>query len=254
MLLVVGSEGKGLSRLVTETCDAVVSIPISSATESLNAGIAVSVALYEISRLRASAPGKVNLRPLRASRLRRSELTTGSAIVSVVGVDHGASSRRWRSTSSMYELSASARGTSRPSFLRHVPAVVEQLVEDLGRLELAAQVLRDGADDRLEDAAPATRGPPSPRRRPSCRSVARVGVEVVEQAPGLVLAGVEPGEPQQPARVVAGIDDLGLDAHLGARVIGLDREFLDVEAEVVQAFDALVDAPALGLVELLAAR
>ena len=53
VLLVVGSEGKGLSRLVTETCDAVVSIPISSATESLNAGIAVSVALYEVSKRRA---------------------------------------------------------------------------------------------------------------------------------------------------------------------------------------------------------
>jgi 23S rRNA (guanosine2251-2'-O)-methyltransferase len=55
VLLVVGSEGKGLSRLVTETCDAVVSIPISAATESLNAGIAVSVALYEISKRRAAA-------------------------------------------------------------------------------------------------------------------------------------------------------------------------------------------------------
>ncbi|HEX4057771.1 MAG TPA: 23S rRNA (guanosine(2251)-2'-O)-methyltransferase RlmB [Galbitalea sp.] len=54
ILLVVGSEGKGLSRLVTETCDAVVSIPISASTESLNAGIAVSVALYEIARRRAN--------------------------------------------------------------------------------------------------------------------------------------------------------------------------------------------------------
>ncbi|MCU1471711.1 MAG: rlmB [Glaciihabitans sp.] len=54
VLLVVGSEGKGLSRLVTETCDAVVSIPISAATESLNAGIAVSVALYEIAKRRAA--------------------------------------------------------------------------------------------------------------------------------------------------------------------------------------------------------
>lgn len=53
IVLVVGSEGKGLSRLVTETCDAVVSIPIESSTESLNAGIAVSVALYEVSKLRA---------------------------------------------------------------------------------------------------------------------------------------------------------------------------------------------------------
>jgi 23S rRNA (guanosine2251-2'-O)-methyltransferase len=55
VVVVVGSEGKGLSRLVTETCDAVVSIPISASTESLNAGIAASVTLYEISKLRAAA-------------------------------------------------------------------------------------------------------------------------------------------------------------------------------------------------------
>ncbi len=53
LVLVIGSEGKGLSRLVTEHCDAVVSIPISSAAESLNAGIAASVALYEVAKLRA---------------------------------------------------------------------------------------------------------------------------------------------------------------------------------------------------------
>jgi 23S rRNA (guanosine2251-2'-O)-methyltransferase len=53
VLIVVGSEGKGLSRLVTENCDAIVSIPISAATESLNAGIAAGVTLYEISRLRS---------------------------------------------------------------------------------------------------------------------------------------------------------------------------------------------------------
>lgn len=53
VLVVVGSEGKGLSRLVTENCDAIVSIPISSGTESLNAGIAASVAMYQIATLRA---------------------------------------------------------------------------------------------------------------------------------------------------------------------------------------------------------
>ncbi|MCI2959599.1 23S rRNA (guanosine(2251)-2'-O)-methyltransferase RlmB [Agromyces atrinae] len=53
IVVVVGSEGKGLSRLVTETCDAVVSIPIES-VESLNAGIAASVTLYEIAKLRAA--------------------------------------------------------------------------------------------------------------------------------------------------------------------------------------------------------
>ncbi|QKJ18820.1 23S rRNA (guanosine(2251)-2'-O)-methyltransferase RlmB [Microbacterium hominis] len=53
VVIVVGSEGKGLSRLVTETCDQIVSIPISAATESLNAGIAASVALYQVATLRA---------------------------------------------------------------------------------------------------------------------------------------------------------------------------------------------------------
>jgi len=53
VVIVIGSEGKGLSRLVTETCDQIVSIPISAATESLNAGIAASVALYQVSTVRA---------------------------------------------------------------------------------------------------------------------------------------------------------------------------------------------------------
>ncbi|WP_071044457.1 23S rRNA (guanosine(2251)-2'-O)-methyltransferase RlmB [Microbacterium luteum] len=54
VVIVVGSEGKGLSRLVTETCDQIVSIPISAATESLNAGIAASVALYQVATARAA--------------------------------------------------------------------------------------------------------------------------------------------------------------------------------------------------------
>ncbi|OUE22718.1 putative TrmH family tRNA/rRNA methyltransferase [Clavibacter michiganensis] len=58
IVVVVGSEGKGLSRLVTETCDTVVSIPIGASTESLNAGIAASVTLYEIGKLRAAARRK----------------------------------------------------------------------------------------------------------------------------------------------------------------------------------------------------
>jgi 23S rRNA (guanosine2251-2'-O)-methyltransferase len=53
LVLVIGSEGKGLSRLVQENCDAILSIPITSHTESLNAGIAASVALYEVASRRA---------------------------------------------------------------------------------------------------------------------------------------------------------------------------------------------------------
>lgn len=52
LVLVVGSEGEGLSRLVREHCDVLVSIPIASAVESLNAGVAAGIALYEISRRR----------------------------------------------------------------------------------------------------------------------------------------------------------------------------------------------------------
>ena len=52
LVVVVGSEGKGLSRLVREHCDQIVSIPMGSSVESLNAGVAAGVTLYEIARLR----------------------------------------------------------------------------------------------------------------------------------------------------------------------------------------------------------
>ncbi len=52
LVVVVGSEGNGLSRLVTETCDQLVSIPMANQLESLNAGVAASVALYAISESR----------------------------------------------------------------------------------------------------------------------------------------------------------------------------------------------------------
>ena len=55
LVLVVGSEGKGLSRLVEQTCDVTVRIPIAAATESLNAGVATSIALYEVARQRSKA-------------------------------------------------------------------------------------------------------------------------------------------------------------------------------------------------------
>ncbi len=52
LVLVIGSEGKGLSRLISETCDVRVSIPMASSLESLNAGVAGGIALYEIARRR----------------------------------------------------------------------------------------------------------------------------------------------------------------------------------------------------------
>ncbi|MBC7631094.1 23S rRNA (guanosine(2251)-2'-O)-methyltransferase RlmB [Aeromicrobium sp.] len=53
LVVVIGSEGKGLSRLVGETCDELVSIPMSTGLESLNAGVAAGIALYAIARARA---------------------------------------------------------------------------------------------------------------------------------------------------------------------------------------------------------
>jgi 23S rRNA (guanosine2251-2'-O)-methyltransferase len=55
LVVVVGSEGRGMSRLVSETCDLRVSIPMQSAIESLNASVAAAVALAEIARRRSGA-------------------------------------------------------------------------------------------------------------------------------------------------------------------------------------------------------
>lgn len=52
VVLVIGSEGDGLARLVRENCDLLARIPISSEVESLNASVAASIALYELSRAR----------------------------------------------------------------------------------------------------------------------------------------------------------------------------------------------------------
>ena len=55
VVIVVGSEGKGLSRLVRETCDVLVSVPTASWVESLNASVAAGVVLSEFSRQRRAA-------------------------------------------------------------------------------------------------------------------------------------------------------------------------------------------------------
>ena len=52
VVIVVGSEGKGMSRLVRETCDSVMSIPMVGWVESLNASVAAGVVLSEFARQR----------------------------------------------------------------------------------------------------------------------------------------------------------------------------------------------------------
>lgn len=53
MALVIGSEGKGLGRLIKEKCDFIVSLPMKGSINSLNASVAAGVLMYEVSRQRA---------------------------------------------------------------------------------------------------------------------------------------------------------------------------------------------------------
>ncbi len=54
--LVVGAEGRGLGALVSKTCDVVVSIPMTAATESLNASVAAGIALHWVAHRRGQRP------------------------------------------------------------------------------------------------------------------------------------------------------------------------------------------------------
>jgi 23S rRNA (guanosine2251-2'-O)-methyltransferase len=49
LAIVLGAEGQGLRQLTEKTCDILAKIPISNKMESLNASIALAVALYELS-------------------------------------------------------------------------------------------------------------------------------------------------------------------------------------------------------------
>ena len=48
--IVIGNEGEGMSRLVKEKCDYIISIPMIGHVESLNASVSASLLMYEILR------------------------------------------------------------------------------------------------------------------------------------------------------------------------------------------------------------
>ncbi|WEV67530.1 23S rRNA (guanosine(2251)-2'-O)-methyltransferase RlmB [Bifidobacterium sp. ESL0769] len=60
LVVVLGSEGKGLSRLVREACDSIAGIPISSEVESLNASVAAGISLYAVACARSKAGEKAD--------------------------------------------------------------------------------------------------------------------------------------------------------------------------------------------------
>lgn len=55
VVIVIGSEGKGISRLVSETCDVLMSIPMTGWVDSLNASVAAGSVLSEFARQRRVA-------------------------------------------------------------------------------------------------------------------------------------------------------------------------------------------------------
>lgn len=57
LYVIVGSEGKGLSRLVRERCDLILSIPMKSDVESLNASVATAIVMHQIWASRQSDLG-----------------------------------------------------------------------------------------------------------------------------------------------------------------------------------------------------
>jgi len=52
LALVIGSEGRGMSRLMKETCDLLVRLPMAGRVASLNASVAAALLMYEVLRRR----------------------------------------------------------------------------------------------------------------------------------------------------------------------------------------------------------
>ena len=56
--MVIGAEGFGISRLIKEKCDFIVSLPMCGKISSLNASVAAGILMYEVTRQRRHIPAK----------------------------------------------------------------------------------------------------------------------------------------------------------------------------------------------------
>ena len=142
--------------------------------------------------------------------------------------------------------------------LGHVPAVLEDLVEDLRRGQPAAQALGDRGDDRVVHLFQPAVGRHHLRDRVALLLL-QPGAEtrhVVEQPARLVLARVDPGPQEQLPGVVTGFRDPGPQPQL-VPLPGADQlDLLGVEAELVEPVQALGDPVTLllGAQDLLAGQ
>ncbi len=127
-----------------------------------------------------------------------------------------------------------------PGLLGHVPPVLQQLMEDLGRLEPVEQLGRDRLHDRLEpEVEPAHGGDVlGDRSRRGSLQLGTESLDVVQHPSRLVLAGHEPGEAGEALGVVSVLDHLGHVSQAGAVVGGDDLHLLDVESELVQPIES----------------
>ena len=121
--------------------------------------------------------------------------------------------------------------------------MLHHLVEHFCGFKFAAKFGWDRSHNRLKHATHPFGGG---TRFGKIGSVLRaVAVEIVQQHSGLVFFGIETGELQKSALMMARIDHLGLDANRRTRRSGTHRHFVDVETELVQPADTFIDPPGL---------
>ena len=132
--------------------------------------------------------------------------------------------------------------------LAHVPAVLEDLVEQLRGLELRAELVGHGLNGRLIHIHdPLVRD--DLERHIRLARDRTVGLDVVDHAPCLHLLDVEAGEAHHLARIMPGIHNLRLDRDRRATNVGGHRQFANLKSEIVQTSNTRVHPPALARLE-----